>query len=396
MRSNLFIYAAVIGLSLPFVALLVLILVRSALPESARLRFVAMRQSRRLPVILAIVVPAVFLVFTAVFMAPFGGSMFVRLLKNLPMAGMFAAIQFFTLSRRPVGDRVRCSRCKYDLTGLPKGQPSGPNGRHEGRCPECGGQWGWAGGTERLMKVWVWPWLAVGVALLLPMLIQFASAPIMGILWWEGTMLKLAPTSSLVEEVLTQKSFTMAAWAELGKRNVSPAETDRIARVLLTRPAGGYYSLDESAWLKTNLSAKSITRELVVPWLEKMFTVEAARGPTVGSVRLTLTPHSEQAVPFAGLEACIVVGPRGPIRPDQLAPLVITCGSAGMYKPYVLPTVEVQPGETQERFQGTMTVVLQLPGAPGVRVDERGKIVPLAGGLYEVEVPIDVPVAADK
>ncbi len=369
-----------VGFSI-LVVLLAVVLPR-ILPESARRRLVAIRQSRRIPLLMALIVPAGFLIMVAIFLAPFGGSLFIRVLKNLPMAGMFAGMQFLALSRRPVGDRLRCSRCKYELTGLSPGPSSGPNGRHDGRCPECGGQWGWAGGSEVAVRKWSWPWLAVGVLCLLPLVVQFASAPIKGILWWDSMLLRLAPTSSLVEEVLTQKSFTIAAWAELGKRTLSAADVDRIARKLLTRPSGSYFNTDEQAWLAAALATKSIDADLVKPWLGRMFTTTAKWDAAGSHATVNLRPVPDEFEPFKVMRVRARVESAAETGAIPVPSIVLAARGSPLFQTYPFRpfAVESSGDAMAPRFRGVLWVTLETPAArPGE-------------GLYRVEVPVDVPV----
>lgn len=378
-------------------AMLIRHLLKMHLRDSWRRRFVVMRESGSLFLLMACIVPGLYLFFIATALGQFGGSVIIRLLGALPMACMFAGMQLFGMARRPVGDRLRCSKCKYDLAGLEPSESRGPDAKHDARCPECGSYWGWPGGSETMTKKWSMKWLAAAILLCLPIAACFASIPIGGILWWNRALLTLAPTHSLVEEVLTSRSFTMDAWAELARRAPSPSDKARIADHILSRPITAiYFTNDEVTWLTRELSNRTVDAHLVEPRLQRMFTVSARPGASSENVLLTLTPVSAEFTPFQKLQVSVFVTARGDDGPDQQTSFVFPGQGIALFKSYPISSIRKTQDAVEGRFRGTLTVVLQLPGSPPLRLDVAGHSVPATGGLNRADIPLDIPVEPAK
>lgn len=391
MGTNPLMYATVVSMGTLGAALLVWYLMRTYQPGAWRRRFVAARESGNLFIVLAVVVPCGYLLLVPLLARPFGGSMVVRVLDAIPMACMFAAIQILGLARRPVGNRLRCSKCKYDLAGLPVGKPHGTGGSHDARCPECGEHWGWPGGSERANREWRVKWLVLGGLLLLPLGARFASVPIMGILWWNRAVLRVAPTASIVQEVLTQRGFTNDAWAELSGRKVAAADTARIADRLLSRPAGAYFDINEIGWLTGALAAKSINARLIEPRMGRMFDA-SARQAAGGYCLLDLKPVATEFGPFAMMEVSVTVAPHIAAGLATSSTVVVAGSGSALYRAYVMGPFLESPRAGPPRFRGTMTVLLGVPGTAPPPVDAQGRILAIGGWLYRVDVPLDVPV----
>lgn len=354
-----------------------------------RRRWVASRESGRLFVVLAIVVPAGFIAAVAVF-SPSGGSTFLRALDAAPMAFMFAGTQLLRLARRPAGDDWKCSQCKYDLRGQHAYAPSNVHPRHDDLCPECGGRWGWPGGSVKSGRAWRPGWIALAAVCTLPLLARFASIG-MGILWWDRHVLMLAPTAALVQEVLTSKSFTKAAWAELATRSPSRADARRIADALLTRPVASYFSTDEVAWLTRSLASHSIDDERVHPILSRMFKASARRGPAPWQFTLTLRSEPRAFDPIAGMDVLVFATTAGS-APGQSHALAIPANGIALYSSHTIGPFEQTPDSDPERAAGVMTVVL-VPRPPGRPIGRQPKPpAAIPGGAYRLEIPFDLSV----
>jgi hypothetical protein len=354
-------------------------------PERLRRWFVAARESGRLFVVMAIAVPAGYMLMIALFMMPFGGSVLIRLLDNLPMACMFAGLQFMSLSRRPTGEQIRCSKCKYSLEGLEAGMNTGPGGRHDARCPECGGQWGWPGGSVKVNKRWAPGWIALSVILLLPLVFQFGSATFGKFGIWENSVLRIVPTSCLVEEVLTKKGFKTAAWVELNKRTISQGNRRRLAEGLFERPAGTYWSTEEQAWTTRELLLKRIDAELVRRrLLQYVEDVRVGSDPKTGEPRLEVSnPATNQFEPFGGVEVRILIATRevDGSGPQMVFPPGSYQGKGTMYVP-----IDEYTG-----YHGRIRFALLSNDANWPEYGANGKpIFDLPGVLYSASKDIDL------
>lgn len=397
MSSNLTYLMFAAPIAVLCLAMLTRHLLKMHVPDSWRRRFVMMRESGRLFILMALIIPCFYLFMITVFLRPFGGSMVIRLLGALPMACMFAGMQLLGMARRPAGDQLRCSKCKYDLTGLSASEPSGPNGKHDARCPECGWHWGWPGGSERTKKVWSKKWCAAAILLCLPVIAYFTSVPIGGIFWWNRALLTLAPTHSLVKEVLTQRGSTMDSWAELARRTPSAEDKARIAEKILTPPIPTtYFSTDEVTWLTRELAAHTIDPRLIEPRLQRMFTVAARPGNSSEIVLLTLKPVPAEFGPFQKLELSVFITGRAEGEPDQRAAFVIAGQGIAVFKSYPIKSIQGTQDASEGRFRGTLTVILQLPGSPPLGVNTTSRPAPISGGLYRVDIPLDIPVESAK
>jgi hypothetical protein len=360
---------------------------------SLRRRFVELRESGRLFVAMAFIVPGFYLLLTAVMLRSSGGSLLIREIRALPMALMFAGMQTMALSRHSVGQEWKCSKCHYDLRGLAEYQPGDSPPHHDAKCPECGEQWGWPGGSIKTMKRWRAGWVALTIILFLPLCAYFASVPIGGLGWWERALLKLVPTPSLVEEVLTSRVFTLHEWAELQTRSTSARDTSKIANALLSRPPGALISPDETAWLTRALSAHAIDPRIVQPRLEGMFIVSAKRGNAAQEVMLTFTPQPTFFAPFAGLDVGVWVASTESGF-EQLSAFAVAGYGYSLYSGH-----EAGPyasSANSNRFRGTATVALMPRGAPRPPGTPPASMMATPTGLYKLDIPLDLPVEPAK
>jgi hypothetical protein len=365
------------------------------LSGSLRRRFVALRESGRLFVVMAIVVPCLYLLAIAIMLHSFGGSLFIRELRALPMAMMFTAMQMMALARRPAGTHWKCSKCKYDLRGLREYQPGERAMRHDAKCPECGEQWGWPGGSIKVDKAWSPKWIALCLLFAAPITAQFASVPIAGIRWWERSLLTLAPSSSLVEEALTARGFTMDAWAELQCRTLSDRDVSRIGAALLSRPVGTYFSPDETAWLTRTIVSHALDASIIEPRLDHLFTVSAKRADPSDGITLTFTPQPTHFAAFSGVDVGVWVTSNH-IGQEQLSAFAVAGSNYTLFRTYTLGPYVSASSRESGRFRGVATVAL-IPREPGRPLGKPPDTLMAAPtGLYKLDIPLDVEVDPAK
>lgn len=369
--------------------------IRMRLSGSLRRRLIALRESGRLFAVMAIVVPSLYLLANALMLHSFGGSLFIRELRALPMAMMFAAMQLTAFAHRSVGTHWKCSKCHYDLRGLPEYQASEHAMRHDAQCPECGEQWGWPGGSIKVEKKWSRGWIAICVILVAPLIAQFASIPLFGIGSWERATLKLAPTSSLVEEVLTARGFTIDAWAELQSRTLSDRNVSRIGTALLSRPVGAYFSQDETAWLTRTIVSHALDPHTIEPLLDRLFTVSAKRADPSNGITLTFTPQPTSFAAFSGVDVGVWVT-SSHIGRDQFSAFAVAGSGYTLYTTHSLGPYVSASSRESNRFRGIATVALipREPGrGPGKPPDT---LMTSPTGLYKLDIPLDLTLESAK
>ncbi|HVU63960.1 MAG TPA: hypothetical protein VHC70_08280 [Phycisphaerales bacterium] len=358
-------------------------------PDNWRRWLNTQRESGRLYQTAAILTPAFYLLLILVFLAPFGGSILIRLLDHLPMACMFAAMQVLPLSRRPTGDQLRCSRCKYPLEGLEPGPATGPDNRHDARCPECGNHWGRPGGSVKINKRWSPRWIALTAILLLPLIIQLGPAIFGRLQVWEKAVLRIAPTSSLVEEVLTQKSFKMDAWAELGRRKETPEQTNRIATALCSRDANAWFSTEEISWMSSAMLSNTIPQSTVEPRLWSLCSVAIVRtGPALEPRLKSKMPLRS---PFEGLDIWVTTVPEN-AGPESAATFKLDVRRGSV----TVSAAPSKPWNDADRFRGAVTVLLQPSGSVPPRIDDSGRVIPMGPAVCRLDKTIDVLVEDSK
>ena len=195
------------------------------------------------------------------------------------------------------GPRV-CSRCSYPCVGEPRPQ----------RCPECGQSWLLATGTKAGSRQVDRPLLTAGMSILVAgALLQFAqlSAPV-------GRWLRsIQPTSSLLRVAAANGPGTMvdsdAAWAELAKRTLSPAEESLLFdQLLVVRRQSAFMSPSAKTWAQGYLARNLGSAEQLRRWRTESFevTLEAPSSVRVGEqvrLRVTGTHHEELLPPAVGV-----------------------------------------------------------------------------------------------
>lgn len=328
----------------------------------------------------AVVVPLLYLAGTALVGGLIsGGSLLVRVLDNLPMAGVFVAIALISRAKVATGGLL-CAKCKYNVESLsppiPEGQTKPPV--HDVVCPECGSQFGWPGGTisehhEWRMSRLVWP-----CVFLLPMLIQFASIPVAGVLWWKSALLRLVPTSSLIKEAINSRSFTMAVWDEIGKREISADECREISVALLSPPPRQYFNPDERRWLSASIAAGSVPAELVEPWLSRLVMVVTTVMPQGRDVVVKF--DTALLAPMEGTHVSLVVESDAP---DQVrAPVIVPLSGTPAFSTHKLAPVPVGAK------RAWVLAVLHAPGETVITNDPRDMPEKHPKAMYVVRVPI--------
>ncbi|MBU6412265.1 MAG: hypothetical protein KGS45_02225 [Planctomycetes bacterium] len=328
----------------------------------------------------AVVIPVLFLAGTALVGGLIsGGSLLVRVLDNLPMAGVFVALPLISRAKVATGGLL-CAKCKYNVESL---SPPTPEGQakpavHDMVCPECGSQFGWPGGTISEYHEWrksrmVWP-----AIFLLPLLIQFGSIPFAGVLWWKSALLRLVPTSSLIEDVTTSRSFTMAVWDEIGKREISADECREISVALLSPPPRQYFSPDERRWLSASIAAGSVPAELVEPWLSRLVLVNTLLTPQSRDVAIKF--DTAVLAPVEGTHVSLVVESDAP---DQVrAPVIVPLLGTPAFSTHKLAPVPVGVK------RAWVLAVLHAPGETVITTDPRDMPQKHPKALYVVRVPI--------
>lgn len=310
-----------------------------------------------------------------------GGSIFVRIIDNLPMAGVFAFFPFMNRAKVPVGGLL-CTKCRYNVESLappiPEGQSKPPV--HDVVCPECGSQFGWPGGTISEHHEWRPARLILPSLLLLPFVIKFASIPFGGVLWWNDAVNRIVPTDSLIKDVTTSRSFTMSAWSELSGRGLTAEQNLAIASSLLSPPQRTHFTIDQEKWLSTALAAKAIPVELVEPWLSRLIMVNQL--PSIQDPRVQVKFDTQVLQPFKGLHVTLVV--ESDAADQARNPVTVPLTGTPAFSSYFLGPVS---------FSATTAHILAVLHAPGevVATPDAGIAAEKqANALYFVRVPIDV------
>lgn len=387
MSSNTLIYiiagSVVLTLGLSVVIFLVMRSLQMAAPNSRELGwFRRWRESKYFILIPAVVVPIVFLMFTA-FTGTLisGGSLLLRSLDNLPMAGVFAFMPFMSRARVSVGGLL-CTKCKYNVESLAPPIPDGQTKRpvHDVVCPECGSQFGWPGGTTSESYKWQLSRVVIPAMCLLPIVVQFGSIPFAGILWWKSVLHRVVPTASLVKEVTTSRSFTMAAWDELGRRELTAAEDRQIATHLLSPPPKQFFNSDERRWLSAAVAAQAIDSELISPWINRLVAVSQL--PSVTDRRVQVKCDTTYLMPLYDMSATLqlMTDP-----PTQQSPVTIQFAGTQPYASYWVGQVS----ETTKR--AWIVVAIHVPGEV-VTMSESDEVMKQAPKvLYFTKIPIEMP-----
>lgn len=332
----------------------------------------------------SVVVPLAFLSVAGVLTQVLtGGSVILRLLDNLPMAGVFAALPLIGRSKVSTGGLL-CAKCKYNVESLAPPIPEGQSKRsvHDEVCPECGSQFGWPGGAISEHHEWRMSRLILPLILLLPMLIQFGSIPFVGVLWWKSALHRLVPTDSLIVEATNSRSFTMAAWDELSRRSLTAEQDRRIALALLSPPPRPYFNTDERKWLSAAIAAQSMDPDLLRPWLERMLVVTRS---STAAERVRIKCDTEFLMPFYDMSITLhlITDP-----PSQQEPLTIRMAGSEPYNAYWLGTL---PAGVQRAWVDAAVHVpgeIVTKGASGEEMSASPK------ALYFLRIPV-VPVPDD-
>jgi hypothetical protein len=312
-----------------------------------------------------------------------GGSLFIRLLDNLPMAGMFAGFPLVARSKVSTGGLL-CAKCKYNVESLAPPIPEGQTKRsvHDIVCPECGSQFGWPGGTISEHYEWRWKRLVLPLILMLPMLIQLGSIPFAGVLWWKSALHRLVPTDSLIVEATNSRSFTMATWDELRRRELTAEQDRRIAGALLSPPKRTYFNSDERKWLSAAIAARAIDPELIKPWLEKLLVV--TRSASDGD-RVRIKCDTEYVMPFNDMSITLhlITDPL-----SQQEPLTIRMAGGEPYNAYWLGRV---PRGVQRAW---VDAAVHVPGEIVTKGEAGEEMSASPKALYFIRIPV-VPVQQD-
>lgn len=341
--------------------------------------FRKVRESRFGFLIPAVLVPGGFLLAVTLTGAlTSGGSVLIRILDNLPMAGMFVFFPLVSRARVPVGGLL-CAKCKYNVESLAPPIPEGQSkpSVHDVVCPECGSQFGWPGGTISEHHEWRPARLILPSIFLLPILIQFGSIPLAGILWWKSAINRVAPTGSLIKDATASRSFTMAAWDELSRRELTAEQNHQIAEKLLGPPPRQYFNPDERKWLSTAIAARAIDPELIRPWLERLLVV--SRSATEGDRRVQIKCDTAfvQPVYEMSITLQLVTEPA-----SKQTPLTIKMAGSQPYTAYWLGTL---PDGVQRAWVDAAVHVpgeVVASGAVGEEMEKSGKV------LYFLRIPV--------
>ncbi|GMU82108.1 MAG: hypothetical protein AMXMBFR47_19790 [Planctomycetota bacterium] len=194
------------------------------------------------------------------------GAIASTLLSYSPFVLVFVGIAVLRRARRRIGSTRRCRKCDYQQA--PDADP-GP------RCPECGADWSAPDGIIRgdrqphgTLRMWTGiVTLAAGVALIA---LQF-TAPLALNDWLSRRL----PTSVLIEQAITTKSFDRSEWSALSLRLLTPEQERRLAGGLLDAARQrGHLSHGASAWFTTMLAGGRLPSDLRDRYYREMLRVE--------------------------------------------------------------------------------------------------------------------------
>lgn len=176
-----------------------------------------------------------------------------------------------------VGSGLHCARCEYE---------QGPNPEALRRCPECGLEWNRFAGTVRGRRQANAGMIVGGIVLgLLGVALIFT--PLTKANW----QLKILPTGALISEVTKKKGFTMAEWAELRARTLSPEQEARLATALFEKRRAqtpALFSPDEDNWFVAQIMAGTLPPEQKQRYYREMLDVELI-APTQAKVGEPIT-----------------------------------------------------------------------------------------------------------
>ncbi len=234
------------------------------------------------------------------------GPWYANVLDSLPFvlwtAFFSAGMALLSQKRTRIGTEPRCARCEY---------LKAPQGNDVlSRCPECGNLWNLPGGSvhgrlpsRRYRR-------PIGVALVL-----LGTVPLLGPLVhlpWSLPLLHITPTRVLISQAVYGLTSRREAWAELMRRQLSPAQQTTLAtRLLDKRLERNYLDPNAGNWLWKTLRSGALPERIKDRYFMEMFEarLEApATAQTGKRFRVRLVPAFRRSSLPVGVDERVYVG----------------------------------------------------------------------------------------
>ena len=179
--------------------------------------------------------------------------------------GLFALLGPMLISRafrRRAGETLHCANCDYEFV-----YASDPSVTHPDLCPECGHGW-----ADRLVKgrTTVSPVL---VALWIFVTFVGLMIVVYGLSNQSDRLITVVPTSMLVNTVVGAGVIDdiqfARQWRELSSRTLTPAENERVGRMLVDSVGKARLGLIQSQWLKQAFGSSALPQAMLDEYLAR-------------------------------------------------------------------------------------------------------------------------------
>jgi len=209
---------------------------------------------RRVKLAAALLAMGLFLASQAVINPDMMQSLLGGALWIVPMTVGFSLIGSGTMRR--IGTERFCIRCDYPFIDAPAVI----------RCPECGAGWLGAFGTVTGRRQASRVLVVIGVVCAVGAFgLQMAATA------YQSTFMRAMPTSLLIHQAATTRSFDNAYWAALVRRTLTPEQERALALGLLdARLAGNGFSAQDEGWIDGRVRAGVLPGTLVERYFAEM------------------------------------------------------------------------------------------------------------------------------